>query len=107
MAGTLQQIHVGDIGTSFRFTIKDGTFTVDVSSATTQEVCFRKPDGTVLTRATTFFTDGTDGIIEYKTVSGDLDQSGPWTVQGHVVLSAGEWRTNFSNFTVGANICTT
>ncbi len=107
MANTTQEVRKADIGTVFRFTVKDGDDSVDISSATTQEVCFRKPDNTVITKTTSFTNSGTDGKLQYTTVSGDIDQDGPWSAQVHLVLTSGTFRSTWYNFNVGANICTT
>ena len=98
------EIHKSDIGTIFRVTVKDCTLILDVSAATTKEIVFGKPDGTVLTKAAAFFSDGTDGIIQYTTVSGDLSAAGDWSIQAHVIFSGGEWRSDVGAFKVHANI---
>lgn len=99
------EIHKGDIGTIFEVTLKDDVAIVDVSSATTKEIFFRKPDGTtVLTKAAEFKTDGTDGIIQYTTILDDLDSVGGWKIQGHVILSTGEWKSDIASFKVYDNL---
>lgn len=97
MAG---EIHTNDIGTVFTLTIvdQDGV-AVDLSSDPSPEIKF-KHGSQVLTKVATFTTDGTDGIIQYTTVSGDLNQSGNWTMQGHVILLSGEWHTTKVGFKV-------
>jgi len=93
---------LGNVGTTFRATIKDqDNVVVDVSSATTQEIIFKKPGGTLITRATSFVTDGTDGKIEYKTLAADIDEEGTWEWQPHVILGAGnEWYSDPLEFVV-------
>ena len=99
------EIHQNDIGTVFEVTLQDGEVVVDISTATTKEIVFRKPNaGAVLTRAATFKTDGTDGILQYVTVSGDLDTVGEWHIQSHVIISAGEWRSDIGTFDVLGNL---
>ena len=51
---------------------------VNISTAT--EILFRlkKPDGTIIERTGTTYTDGTDGYAKYVLVENDLDQSGIW-----------------------------
>ena len=57
------EIRVGDIGTKFQVTVKDGASVVDISSATsTKQIILKKPDGTTLTKSATFSSDGTDGL---------------------------------------------
>ena len=97
MAG---EVHKGDIGTIFRLTIQDQDGTaVDVSSQSTMEILFQIK-GKVLTKTASFQSDGIDGVIQYTTVSGDISKAGAWTMQGHVVITAGEWYTTAVAFDV-------
>lgn len=103
------EIHLNDIGTVFRTTIKDkacdGTSSVlDVSAATTLNLIFKKPGGTVVTKSASFTTDGTDGQIEYITVDGDLDEVGNWQIQAYIVLPSGSWRSDKGTFYVHENL---
>ena len=79
-------IYVGDEGTLFRVLILDCDtgLAIDISLATTIEIVFEDPLGTVVRKTASFTTDGTDGYIEYRTVTGDIDMSGSWTIQGFV-----------------------
>lgn len=99
-------IHVNDAGTTFRVTITDDDVPeapLDLSSATTQEFRFVRPDGTTFDRTTTFTGGGGDGVVEYTTVLADLDQAGPWKLQFHYVLPAAERRADVLEFTVKEN----
>ena len=98
------EIHVGDIGTVFEVTLMDGSSVVDLSSATTKELVFRKPDGVKLTKTAAFKTDGTDGIITYTSVTDDLDTAGTWRLQAHVVIGGGTWRSDIGDFKVHENL---
>lgn len=98
------EVRVADIGTVFRATVQDGGTEVDVSAATLRRLIFRKPNGTLLTKTATLTTDGTDGQIEYATVTGDLDTPGRWMVQGYVEIGSGRWHTDISQFTVHKNL---
>ena len=100
-------VHVGDIGTIFRLTIvdEDGD-AIDVSGATTKKIYFEKPDRTKIVRTATFYTDGSDGIIQYAVVDGDLNKSGDWQVQGWVDLADGEFFSALGEFTVRETIYT-
>jgi hypothetical protein len=99
-----EEIHVNDIGNTFTITLKDGTAVVDISTATTKSIIFGKPDGTTLTKTAGFVTDGSDGKINYSSVSGDLNIPGIWSIQAHVVLSSGNWKTDIAHFDVHDNI---
>lgn len=98
------EIHVGDIGTTFRVLVKDGSDVVDISSATTKQILFTKPSTDTLTKDASFTTDGSDGLIEYDTLSGDLDESGIWKIQAYLVLSGGSWHSDIAIFKVHGNL---
>lgn len=85
------EIHVGDVGTSFRATVydQDGAI-VDLSTFTSLILKVMKPNRKTENFTATLYTDGTDGIMEYVTSSAnDLSQSGIWKMQGIVTLSGG------------------
>lgn len=98
------EIHVGNIGTMFKCTILSSNLPVNISSATTKLIIFLKPDGTRVEKAGTFFTDGTDGILTYTTVSGDLSVAGVWRIQGYVEIGSSVFYSNVQSFTVYGNI---
>lgn len=105
MVCTVEQIHKGDIGTVFEATIRDGCDIQPVDGATTLQIKFRKPDNeTVLPKTAIFKTDGTDGIIQYVSEAGDLDEVGDWKIQGFVVLPAGSFNSNIEDFEVFDNL---
>jgi hypothetical protein len=101
----MAEIHVGDIGTSLEFEIRDeeGDI-VDVSGATTKQVTFRRPGGTKFIRTLDFINTGTDGLVKYVTTAGDLDKAGTWKAQVYVVLGGGEWYTTTGTFEVHRNL---
>jgi hypothetical protein len=100
------EIHVGDVGTVIRITVKDENDTaVDVSGATvTKTFKFLKPDGTTVLKAASFNTDGVNGILKYTTLAADIDQSGVWKVQVNVVLAGATWYSTWGEFVVHGNI---
>lgn len=109
MTTNLPEVHEGDVGTIFRVTVrdtkKDGTTKVlDVSAATTLQLIFKKPNSTVVTQTATLTSDGTDGRIQYTTVSDDLTPIGTWEIQARVVFVAGDWRTQVKKFKVNRNL---
>lgn len=102
-----QEIHLGDIGTAFRITLKDDDVPVDVSSAVAvgaKTITFKKKSGVVVEKEAVFFTDGTDGIIQYLTIAEDLDELGTWEIQAQVTLTSGQWRSNTDKFRVYENL---
>lgn len=97
------EIHKGDIGTIFEFTVKDGSNVVDISSATIS-VFFRFASGTVITRTGVLSTDGTDGKFKYVTVTGDLSESGDASIQGSITIGPGIWKTDIQNIRLYDNL---
>ena len=98
------EIHKNDIGTVFQITVKDGTTVVDVSSATTRQFIFTKPNGSKLTVTATLVNTGTDGKIKYAFVSGDLNVVGRWRYQVKLVISTSTWHSDVGYFTVNTNL---
>jgi hypothetical protein len=102
---TINEIRVGDIGTNIELTVKDETNTVvDISTATTKQLIFRKPNGTLLTKNATFTTDGTDGKIYITTVAGDLDQVGVWYTQAYIEITPYQWHSSYEEMDVYSNL---
>ena len=100
------QAQLNDIGTVLRVQIvdEDGA-PIDISAATVKEILLLKPDKrTSLLKTATFTTDGTDGMIEYATVDGDLDTLRVWQIQGRVTTPLGKWSSKKGTFCVLANI---
>ena len=98
------EIHVGDIGTILRVTIYDGTEIVDVSNVDSKTIYLQKPTGETLTKTAVYYTDGTDGIIQYVTESGDLDQAGTWQIQAKIDFGTDVFNTNIEKFKVLRNL---
>jgi hypothetical protein len=98
------EIHINDIGTVFTITVKDGSSVVDISSASTKQVIIKKPGGTKLTKDSAFVTDGTDGQMKYTIVSGDLDETGTYKLQGYLIISDGTFYTDITSFKVYRNL---
>lgn len=91
----------GDIGTVIRGTIYDEAGAVqNISDATVKRFIFKKADGTVIQRSGSFYTDGSDGKIQYTTVSGDLNSAGRWRVQPYVETPDGSWTGDTEEFFV-------
>lgn len=76
-------VQVGSVGSVIRATVvdQDGAI-VDVSGCTlTLNLFLRRPDNTRVARTPTFETDGSDGVLLYATVAGDLTISGAYRIQ--------------------------
>lgn len=96
------KVHVGDVGTIFEATVRDqDDALVDVRTATTLQMLFKKPDGSLLTKAATVVNVGVlDGKIKYVSIAGDIDQAGEWFSEGRVVTPVGDWGSDVGAFTV-------
>lgn len=99
------EIRLNDVGTIFRQYVTDCGSPVDLTSASSLHLCFKKPSGTVVTVAATVATSA--AYMQYTVAtSGFLDESGDWTWQGNIFFDAQNWwRTNTKTFEVFANIC--
>ena len=101
-------IFVDDEGTIFRITIQecivDVLTAVDVSAQTAMSFIFKRPDATTLTVIPVFTIDGTDGQLQYVTITGDIDAAGVWCLQAEVTLPGGIFRTSIIKFDVEAKL---
>lgn len=100
-------VHNGDVGTVFRLSIVDTAGTaIDVSTATVKYINFQDPSGVKTQKTAAFYTDGSDGIIQYTTVDGDIDEVGTWMIQGYVETSLGKFWTEKDSFKVYSTLAT-
>ncbi len=83
----MASIRKGDVGTIIRWTAWDDAGAVNISIATVKQVKIIKPNGTKVIWPLSFSSskldkgDGTDGRVEYITVTGDSDQKGTYKWQ--------------------------
>ena len=100
------EVQAGAVGTAFRVTIVDcDDVFIDISTASVKTITFKDPSGTKVVQTAVFYTDGTEGIIEYVSVANDLDLVGDnWQIQGHVTLPTGEWPSKIGEFSVKDNL---
>lgn len=104
---TSGEIHLNDVGTVFRQLVTDCGTPVDLSTATSLQICFQKPDQSTFTQLATL-TDAASPAYMQTTIltSAVLDQTGCWSWQGVVMFSSSQiWRTNVQEFEVFSNIC--
>lgn len=99
----------GDIGTQFSITLIDSSNSgIDISSATGANdkfILFQRPNQTVMQKTALFSANsGTDGVLTYTAVSGDLDSAGAWNIQSWQSLSNGSWYSVKNTFQVGTYI---
>ena len=98
------EIHQNVICTAFTITIQDDTTVVNISSATTRQIKFKKPSGTVVTKTASFVTDGTDGKLSYVTIADDLDEAGKWYLQVYLVITGWTGHSDQGDFVVYSNL---
>lgn len=103
------EIHVGDIGTVFLVQVQeciDGNSIapVDLSDATAVYLAFANHQGRTFRVPANFTTDGTDGQVQYSTVTGDLDAEGRWRLQVLVETPEGSWSSDVRVFSVAGNL---
>lgn len=91
------------VGSLIEMTVTENGVALDISAATCS-LTFKKPDGTTIEREPFFETDGQDGVLQYITIDGDLDQSGLWRGQLSLVFPDGSWPTDPWTFVVDPNI---
>lgn len=77
---------------------------VDISSATTHDFIFKKPDGTTFTRSAVLVGGGSTGRMRYALGVGELDQAGVWLLQGDLVMNSYTGRTSVIEFNVNPNL---
>lgn len=56
--------------------------------------------GTMLTKAGSFTTDGTDGKLSYTTIAGDLSVAGEWKASASIVMTGWTGQTTQHGFYV-------
>lgn len=77
---------------------------LDISSATTNDFIFKKPDGTTFTRPATKVGGGSTGRLRYALGVGELDQAGVWRLQADLDFNAYTGRTSIVDFNVNGNL---
>jgi hypothetical protein len=99
--------HPGDVGTRFLVNIVDDFGrVVDISEAQTKTLIFKKPGGSVIERDAEWGSDnnGSDGLLKYYSVDGDIDEVGTWKIQAKVIEPDGAWKSSFKSFKVHRNL---
>ena len=75
-----------------------------VNTATKKEILFQKGDGTRVAKTAAFYTNGTDGIIQYVAVANDISVAGTWYLQGYVEMGGGKYYSEILPFSVKENL---
>ncbi len=100
----MASVRVGDTGTRFELTVVENDVAVDISSATMKTIKFQKPDNSVVSKTADFTTDGSDGKIDYVSITNDIDVRGEWKIQGYIEMPSGKFHTSMGSFGVSANL---
>jgi len=105
----MREIHIDDENTKVIATIIDsGTLAaIDISSATVMKLAFQRQDKTVFEVDASLLTDGTDGKIEYDTLTGHWNSGGRWKVQGYVIDGLFKNYSKVEEFLVFKNLVVT
>lgn len=102
--------HLGDTGVDLTVEIPDcsdgaaASDRLDLTGATTTEITLKKPDDSSTTKVAVIVGAPTNGVIGYTTLAPDLDQTGTWKIQGHVVVGTLDVRTEVGEFIVRENL---
>lgn len=95
-------IHVDDFGWVAQLAIVQDDVAVDISSYTTRQFVFGKPDATEVTKTALFDTDGTDGVLTYTVEDGLIDATGYWRVRAVLTKANAELTSDAVTFFVAA-----
>jgi len=97
-------LHVDDIGTLMRFTVKENGVVVDLSDCTELSLTLQRQDKTIVHRPLRLTTNGEDGKVEYVVQAGDIIGKGTYKGQIFLAMTSGSWHTSIVSFTVEANL---
>lgn len=97
----MKKARLNDIGLAIRLRVKDNDgVVVDLSSATVKKYYIKKPDRTETSVTTSLYTDGTDGILSYATVLGDLDQVGIYEIEAYLEFGSNKYTSSTARIMV-------
>ena len=99
------EIHVGDVGTVFTATIKDGSSAIDISGFTTKYFLLKQPGGSTTTITASFISgSGTSGVMGFTSTASHFDQMGRFYLQAYLSNGTSIWRSDIYEFDVFKNI---
>lgn len=105
---TTGEVHVGDVGTTYRAAIQDAGEAFNPTAATSKHLIFKTPAGVLVRDATVSFEEP-NWVMSYTLVSPTDDafhgRAGVYRWQGHVVFAGGQqFHTNVESYRVVANL---
>lgn len=99
-----QNIQVDDFGWVGKLTLKQDDVAVDISSYTTKQFILKPPGATAVTKTAAFDTDGTDGILTYTILTGEINIAGNWQVHARISKTGEELTSEPLKFKVGPRL---
>lgn len=79
------QVRVGDVGVVIRLTIERSGTAVSLVGAGSKTIKVYDPNGTLAETLTgSFYTDGSDGIVQGTTTSSSFTSSGLWRAVAYI-----------------------
>jgi len=100
------KIEQGALGVKIIVQLTDDGSPVDISDATTRNICLRAPSGGDKVKTAAFTNTGSDGRIEFDTIAADLDELGRWKIGAHIIGPTYERKTPTSALlTVVDSLC--
>lgn len=100
---SLEYIVAGDYGQTLQLTVLDvdTNAAADLSGYTSSQlVILRDPDGNEASKSAAFGSDGSDGVVEYTLVDGDIDEEGGWRARVLVTSADAKLTSVWHHFTV-------
>lgn len=102
---SVDEIHVGDVGTTFQATIKDSGTALNISSYTTKQFFLKQPTGSITTITALFMSgSGTSGVMGFTSTSAHFDQTGKYNLQAYLSDGTTTFRSDIYEFIVHKNI---
>ncbi|NIV40479.1 MAG: hypothetical protein GWN58_67090 [Anaerolineae bacterium] len=101
----MPELHINDTGASLVCLIREDNAALNIGTATSLYIHYKKPDSTTGSWSASLYTDGSDGKMFYETAaSSDLNIAGWWELQPAFTLGAWSGRAETKEFEVLANL---
>lgn len=103
---TFTNLVAGSYGQAAVITVQEDGAALDISAFTTQVAILEAPDGTLVSLAAAFSTDGTDGLVTFTFAAGNLHEPGRWKLQINLSNATQDIRTDSLEFIVSERLAT-
>jgi hypothetical protein len=98
-------LQVGIVGAQLEVEVlQNCTTALSILTATTKEITVKRPDGTSFTRSALFTTDGSDGLIYFLTIAGDISLAGTYYIQAYLELPGWQGNSDIQEFEAQDNL---